>query len=756
MFFVSRFCTSLCLVLSLTLIQISAFAESLALQNDFDKRLELITSIELYGNSLLNISNEKLELDEAAKKVETILTKIKAIGLESKDIFVRNYGLRKFLRLKKNLKLMEENFDEAYLLLSKNYLYECNTFSSCSQAISNLADLTDISPKFVVEILKNKVLPNLETITERESVAVKSTVIYKDSILQRLLSYQAKSLLMLSNYYLLSKNNMLEARVNKLKPSSLKIFNDELENLRQEFYDILGLELDASTETASAEDIISASEEIKEYIARDIKDLDSTQEVHLDEYFNSLHMTNIQNESLGFFVKKNNKVDFELFSKEVIKSLDDHSLSPEVLIFTALRFQAIESKLPHRRDWIVILEKALEKIGSEQRETFNNYVTIYRQIVQMEEEQIEEKLKSLEIPLMSFGGDSLQNNLLKKEKTLAKKYPLFQSLPYQFLKLEGAINRFGMKIAQYQAIEKDKSKKKELSDYQNELMASHDDYIQNWLSLVCHGTDEIAFSKAEKKIKIEFKKSQIGAFNLFSICHKKATNDKLSPYEIRSSDYVTEERIDRIWAPFYLEMGLQIIMLPVTVFSGGMAGAATKVVSTGAIKLGTSIAIKLSLEGMKKALVTKLGPKIISCIAGSIVFTALQRSILSAITLGKVPLYEKNKNLWENYGEELLFGSAIFFFLPYTAALAQNFSKYTLTKNPGFSSFQVGLTNVAIHAGMDTAVFTTIPYIERSIKKLLLKSEDPIIRGWDDFLHNLGHSAMISLAFRVKIASGKH
>ena len=146
-----------------------------------------------------------------------------------------------------------------------------------------------------------------------------------------------------------------------------------------------------------------------------------------------------------------------------------------------------------------------------------------------------------------------------------------------------------------------------------------------------------------------------------------------------------------------------------------------------------------------------MSPKIISSIAGAFIFTAVLRVVTSAITLNKIPIYESSKSLWGNYGEELMYGSAIFFFLPYTAAYAHKLTlRYVNPNGVALNSLKQQAGAIGIQAGMDTVVFTSFTYVERLVSNTLHEKDDEIFRGWGDLFENVGHSAMIALAFRVK------
>jgi hypothetical protein len=140
-------------------------------------------------------------------------------------------------------------------------------------------------------------------------------------------------------------------------------------------------------------------------------------------------------------------------------------------------------------------------------------------------------------------------------------------------------------------------------------------------------------------------------------------------------------------------------------------------------------------------------PQLASAAAGSVAFTASQRALLAALTANRIPIYDSSKSLLENYSHELVFGSATFFFLPYTSSLAD-----AMLRRAG----QAGATRVAhlgAHAAHDVVVFTSVPYIERAILKTAGESHDPIWKGWKDLGTSSAHSLAMGLAFRVRASA---
>jgi hypothetical protein len=254
-------------------------------------------------------------------------------------------------------------------------------------------------------------------------------------------------------------------------------------------------------------------------------------------------------------------------------------------------------------------------------------------------------------------------------------------------------------------------------------------------------------NQATRTLKLDFAAGN--TYTLQTACRPELVSSVRQIYDF-SSRHVLTKVTDRIWQPFWTEAFITAAMIPLTVVSGGVAGMASKPVQVALVRLGTRIATQQALNAAARIALIHVIPRVAAALTGAIVFSAIHRTSLAAISLGRVPIYDFKKTLWQNYGKDLIFGTAIFMFLPVSAAVAHRLSA-NLIRAGGLSHASLQrLATLGIEASADTVVFTSAPYVERTLAKLLGRSTDPIVRGWRDFTQNVEHSAMISLAFRVR------
>lgn len=726
---------------------------------EIEKEIKDITNIELYFKALLSISESPVELENLEAKIDSLFKQILDIIQSSDNPSVKNYGLRKYLRVKKIFKAEVDSNK----LLENNFILKCDDFHSCLVSISDLADLVDMDPKFSKRKLSDlKIL--LETITEKVSFKVNSSEVYSDSLLQRVMSFQVKSLQLLANYFIASENNNFQAgSINGITPEKVQEFQGQLESLDQEFYSILNLESRSWQSKNYYEKLKEkAVSKVSQMLLNDLRDFNlyllEEEEIHFmaEEVLRSLKMTKLNNESLSLFIDRAQYRDFNKFESFIEEKISMGTITVETLYFSLFRFQELESHLPSRKLWLPILERYSNQLEKTDTAFYDSLLEAYKKRIEVVEGQLILKLDSIGMNETAGKlGETIKASLIENEYKLSQKYPLFRSLTYQLNTLEEKRSRLGVLVEQAKT-EKENLSDKEKEKKQDRLYSAIDSFNRPWYYLACLGTDENHWvnTRLSRRDKVFYIKpvSSTSDVNLYDVCGRGETDSiKAIKYENSVNEYLYRVAIKRLWAPVIMEVGFQVLMLPVIVYSGMFTGKIVQKISTKVAAAGVAYVTAKQMGAVGSFLITKMSPKIISSIAGAFIFTAVLRVITSAITFNKIPIYEAKKSLWGNYGEELMYGSAIFFFLPYTAAYAHKLTlKYINPNGVALNSFKQQAGAIGIQAGMDTVVFTSFTYVERLVSNTLHDKDDEIFRGWGDLFENVGHSAMIALAFRVK------
>lgn len=443
-----------------------------------------------------------------------------------------------------------------------------------------------------------------------------------------------------------------------------------------------------------------------------------------------LHQGQLLNEVSFLYGSYLTSADFSSFEKTFTDFVDSMKISSFSLYLYAAKFLKMEAFSINRHKWVNLLTKNLSRLPGDQQEQAQVIIKSYH-LVQEEIEQIVQSF--LGISGLDQYPESNPSHFYKKEQEIAKTFPLFRSLPYQVLKLVKKSNLFSSSLVGT----KDK--------FSQTSIDHHDDLIQGTLTLYCYAEH---FKKNGKKVDIEISFSLAGSYKSTpcdsSYYPRREKGVSLS-LEQRVIQSVYQKRINLITGPVKREVALQTALIPLTVLSGGLAG----VVAKGGTRLASFGLSKISLRYAQGKIAEFFLIRTTSAVAGALSFTIMQKVGLHLLTMGHIPFYDSNKTLWKNYGKELLFGSAIFFVLPFTSTLAINHSRKLIENYSIQSLHRQALIKLATQAGTDTMLFTSLPYIERSIHNMLTQTNDPIFISWKDAKENFLHSAMIALAFRV-------
>ncbi|PWU13297.1 MAG: hypothetical protein C5B49_14905 [Bdellovibrio sp.] len=362
-------------------------------------------------------------------------------------------------------------------------------------------------------------------------------------------------------------------------------------------------------------------------------------------------------------------------------------------------------------------------------------------------------------------GDSLGEILLTNEVAILQRYPSFKSIAFRLSRLKLSVSRMADSSIKLQQAVSSKANKTlggfatpAFQQATNEMKSAHDAAIADWLELACYAFD---FNQANShlaistRLKIPFSDQSI---DLEAACQHGKTPE--TEYPRRAvQEYVTGLRAWEDGRPARTEWILNVVSVPIAVVSAIASGG----IAAGAGVVAKRLVFRLIVRHFEKQYLLKkslafAAYRVGMTVAGAFTFTVVSRTLMVASTGGlhaaglldsHMTCYDPKLSFWQNYGKDLVFGSVIFFFLPYSSVAAEGLYKQLSTRGwLGSSPHSLAAGKLAIGLTEGTALFTALPYFTRTVEKLIGDSPDPIWRGSHDFTLNLTNSIAVTLAFK--------
>ena len=732
-------------------------------QSNISRQTQALLEIEALKNHLYQLG-DFADPEELMGILQSNLSKLRSLSESNESTLVKREALKSYYSVKLNLKLIEKSDKSKFETDLMNFYSRCESTMECSKTISDLSEITLVWPSVLARHIYAHLLPEVRKIS---------------GLPGKILDFQAQSLYLNVKYYeaLVRYNQSLplpqEGIIPRLKKGYKKILVYSLDDLENYFWEILNI---------SHHNFLSESE-LEFATVNQAGILLDTLVAHIDsnrpevkdimiQFVRSFLSTNEANQQLRHYIDR--RVDhvevrpyLEWLSREAKKS----PLFMSAARNNIARFMLTEVKLASRHEWI----KHSRPLFVE-NDPFQ-LMDIQTKLVQQEDENIKAWLGQFgfsEARSLATYKETIDDKLLNYEFDLAKKFSSFHSLNFQINLIKQKMQKLSeaaLNLKRSQEVVSSNHTNEEDENI-NELKSRTDFALADILRLACYSGQYPGTGKKRPyrpnayevitrthnplmgSIKIPF--IPLGSFQLDTVCGGRKVD--WSQVKGTSNPYVNKYILNRRFmahmTPVLIEGALTAITIPLTLASAGAAAPVARGATSLALKYGSQLAIRYSAGLISKLVLTQLIPRVASAIAGSIVFSIVNRVGLWTVTLGQVKLYDSKKTLWQNYGQELLFGSMIFFFLPISSALSQNAARRIINptffkKHPRIAEF-LGL---GIGAGADTVIFTSLPYIERIATNLVSGKSEPIFRGSQDFFNNLSHSAMIALAFKI---SAKH
>lgn len=468
------------------------------------------------------------------------------------------------------------------------------------------------------------------------------------------------------------------------------------------------------------------------------------------EIFATTRTLSLGNTALKVYLDRLNQPDSSPWIQSLIESVQTGDISADFATFTLLRFGRYEMSRPTRHQWMqgfrrlsaLPCEEALNEDASNRcswKRSASEAAELYLKGLLAHKILTRNFLdaEGFKYTFVWDSGDRASDILMENEREIAKTFSDFHSLDSEIGLLLSSKKR---SVAEISRVAGEKLKDK-TPDQQ--LLAATLDYLTNWNYLAL-----IAWKlQPGRKKPIRVAPAGLADWSIGFGSMELSPDRKC--WRLQISQRLNAELGHKLSTPILVEVGVQLLAVPITVISGVVSGVvAGRATGLVAPRLGAYLGGRLgSTAG---AMVAGGLTRLIGATSGALSFTAAQRLGLASITLGHHPLYDRKKSFLGNYGHELLFGVSGFLFLPYTSALTdQLIAKASAHPSAPHLDALGNLTGFAIRSASDTALFTSVGYGERMIQKLFIHDPNPVFRGWGDAAENVGRSASISMAFRL-------
>jgi hypothetical protein len=714
--------------------------------------IEMLAKIEAHQRGIFGIVSAEQDPVAMVAKIDAALNSFHSFVRGQSDVSLARLATRSYLRTLKLLERWDLTWQLAPPLVNRAFT-SCVGFSDCSFVIVDLADLADSAPTAALDALK-MLRANIQglsgRLTEREAVPMAS------SLPQRLLEYRLDvlqiNLTMRDSFW----------RRNRGSPGLAMMLAEDVEVQTQRMFEDLDYQYEKLFPEPKKlfESHEAYMERVESFVTELRGDLygqllatggasaeNSVFDQLSSDFLSAMLRTRQQSAALQLYFTRLKVSDFGPLAAKWLQRADLGEIDPETLALVASQFAEFEVLGPERRAWSNFLSQSIAKVSGETRPVWD---LVLKSLLERQS-QIEKTLSEFYV---QSGFDEtpgslkepLVATLVRDEVSIVRGARFFRSLWYQKHRLEEAQLALGQVAAQI----KDG---KPTEEQALGLSAAIDHVAVRWLNIACNA---MAFSKnvkAEPRVSrgrvfmaVSVPVYDEGKFSQAQACKRDGNKD----FESAASRLVLDRRISAVWRPFYWQVGISVITLPIMVVSAGSANAVTLPLTALVTRVGTAAAARYVMGRMGTMALTVLMPRLTGAIAGSIVFSAVNRLLLSAVTLGTIPLYEASKGLWGNYGKELVFGSVVFYFLPYATMLSQSMVQ-RLSKVPSLASNPrlIALTELGVKTGTETAFFVPVTYVDRVVSRITGESKDPVFRGWGDLAGNVAHSMTAVLTFRL-------
>lgn len=695
-------------------------------------------------------------------KLKLHFDSMKELIEKQEDPTIARYGVIRTFRAmsklgfsKKLTPLAPEYFDK--------YFSTCSYFIDCFLLVQDYSELVEIAPHTIL-----KKIPELETIIENldceDSTKIKKLLLYY------LRSSEVWALFYdLSGLHKESRKGKSPTLRNRLK--LVRLWNDA-NDLYHSIYndDSFMSNVKIAVDEMSGGMALSAEDE--EFLFS-----------FAQEMFSVAEQAKLGLKVLEYYDERILAGSYENWKRILHRKNRRGELDKEVLFNTLAKFVDYESYLPSRDMWVSRIVKLAKELG---RKEFAPVSEAAITLLNLRNSQIRKYLESQKMfenqnKVEKYIGNILINN----EVELANKFSHFHSLFYQISRMTSYQNELATRVASYEVVKKNNRAKGIKPDYENPnpslfseqgqlslLEYAYKNVTSSWVTTACYAyylNDTKQFRKStynpynfgattyqKKRYKVEIP-GVVESYDLSSICHKKHKNETIAALANKKGPfldikYKVSKRIRWKKAmPHLVGYGFEVLNIAVIVFSGGAASAVSTPVKAVVKRYAVKKLAKTMMKTMTKKILAGSLATAASIITGATVFTVTQRALLSAITFNKIPIYEKDKSFYENYGKDLLVGGAIFFFLPYTHMIGNALAKQVtirsslLKSSPRLSK----IFGQGVGISVDTSFFTVLPYVERSIAHLK-GSKEPIYDGAENLSENFLHSLAISVAFRLR------
>lgn len=680
-------------------------------------------------------------LDE---KLTAQLQKIKQLVDSEPDAKLQRHGITIYANVLRKLGRLKDAQQYLNNVMPKKFS-SCSSFIDCLELSKKLSALIEVSPDLVRKVVLD-LAKQIEGLTHKMTLTWPNPI--GNSLLQRLTLYRVRSLGTQALFFEAAKITDPNYSGLTPKPSAEfeKLIYQELSELKGEGEELLSDIESYGDGNSSPASFCDRCEQILGALVKDVVEIEFSSKISADiaenlviSILKSSREAKLANSSLEIYLTRPRGTDASYWLKTLAVQIQKREVSLDSVLVMLSRFSEIEAALPSRKAWVAEL-KNLSKLSSTPT-IWSPAISIGEIFVSKQETLNQARLDELKFNVgfkkevqnslgMRF-SKKISGVLLANETELSR-MPGFFSITFQLNQLQKSFEAY-FKMAQ----------KEPQSDDKLPLISAHDAYVTHWLQMAVYAAKKLNEKGIKKSINVPH--SDGHEFDLSQVVYK--SNDRHLYSDI--SDLVSEHRRSALLTPVYLETLLNLATIPLTVFSGGVAGALSRPVAAITFRIALGTTVEVAQVALARQIAAHAISRVSSAIVGASTFTAVQKLGLWTLTLGHAKIYDSKKTLFQNYGREILFGTTIFLFLPFTSGFIEKVAEKSIQRIGENQLLLKKLLPFGVKTVGDILVFTSLGYAERVVSKRLDKSKDPVVRGWVDFMQQLGHSAAIALAFRM-------
>ncbi len=675
-------------------------------------------------------------IEDFEKNIGIIFDRMSELSLSARDPLVARKAAKIAV---KSMKLL--GFEGRASQIVKDFLrYQtpvCTQLYDCLSLLGDFSELLPHAPREVIKYLYQAV----STSSEKSHGSW-------GPVSQRIIDFRMEALEYYADFY-----EATQISAEYKKGVHLQLLPTELDRLRKRGERAHRLMSDLSQQQVA--------------LAKELGKGDGVQEVAA-AIIDGLYPTGIGVTALDLYLNRVNQVDITAFIQDVTaKALQNDETLTAALVMGVI-FSGAESYLPWRKDWAHMVETLSLRAKNLIGESAKDLSESVSEQVRIREATLQEFLKAQDFDKnrADYGyRETIAQRLTAGEKHLAVTYFGFHSLYHQSRILDSSQAVLAKAAEAHQEnIKKDPSHSAH-ERFEDSLRGNYSLAAADWMSLACYGVfspglDRIVNRSATSELTVPytfFAKAPFleeNKFNVGYLCRKElATDPEVLKNGIQGPvfDYLRKKMVGDIYFPFIVEQSIHLVSLPIMYASAGTSNAVTRVAAPVVTRAIVGAALRVAVNKMAVRSLYRISMRLSTAIIGSAIFTATQRTLTSAVTFGRIPLYDEKKSFFGNYGNELVHGSLVFLFLPYSGQwVGKAYRK--VSANPHFMKLSMQ-QQIAIKAGMslgaNTTIFTAMPYIQRATDRVIHGKKEEILRGPVDFAQNVGRAMTAAMVFSL-------